>query len=86
MFYRIDNNGNDYVGGLEPTDGVGLSYEHVQTDASDEWIVIHNLGKYPSVSIRDADGYETHAGVNYTTKNSLIIHFANAETGIAVCN
>ena len=83
MFYRIDNNGNDYVGGITAED---VSYEHVQTDASDEWTVIHNLGKYPSVSIIDADGNETHAGVNYTTKNSLIIHFANAETGIAVCN
>jgi hypothetical protein len=83
MFYRIDNNGNDYVGGITAED---VSYEHVQTDASDEWIVIHNLGKYPSVSIRDADGYETHAGIKHTSKNSLIIHFANAETGIAVCN
>ena len=83
MFYRLVNNGNDYVGGITAED---VSYEHVQTDASDEWIVIHNLGKYPSVSIRDADGYETHAGIQYTSKNSLIILFANAETGIAVCN
>ena len=86
MFYRIDANGNDYIGGLKASDGLALSYEHVQSEASAEWIIVHTLGKYPSVSIIDSDGYETHAGVSYTTKNSLIIHFAEATTGTAVCN
>ena len=40
MFYRIDNNGNDYVGGITAED---VSYEHVQTDA---WNIQANVATF----------------------------------------
>jgi hypothetical protein len=61
-------------------------YVHPQDQARTTWSVQHNLGKYPSVSVVLSTGQKGYGDVNYTSKNSLTITFAGAESGKAYMN
>lgn len=69
-----------------------VSYAHNQNNASDTWAINHNLGKFPSVSIKfsSSDNVYTNvgafAGVVYTDENNLTINLAAAESGYAYLN
>lgn len=64
----------------------GIHYTHNQPVASQSWHVIHNLGKYPAVSIRDTSGSEYEAEVVHIDQYSLIINFSAPFTGYADLN
>ena len=57
-----------------------------QSVPSAVWNVTHNLGKNPSVSITDINGYEVYAEVDYINENELVIKFADALKGSAYMN
>jgi len=63
-----------------------------QNSASTTWTINHNLGKFPSVSIKFSSSdkiYENvgaFAGVDYVDKNNLTINLAAAESGYAYLN
>lgn len=63
-----------------------FSHIHTQTLASSEWLVVHNLGKHPSVSIVDSAEEEVIGEVQHTDVNSLIIRFSAAFSGKAYLN
>lgn len=60
----------------------GSGYTHAQSAASASWIVTHNLGIYPAVSVR-VSGEQVIADVTYTSLNAVNIIFASPQTGTA---
>lgn len=67
-------------------DGPDLNYTHTQVAPSTLWTINHNLGKFPSVSIRDSGGNEVTGCVGYINANSLMIQFSAAFSGTAHLN
>lgn len=52
-----------------------VNYVHDQIMSSNQWVVSHNLGKYPSVSVVDTAGSTVVGEVYYVSINELIITF-----------
>jgi hypothetical protein len=75
--------GHEYVsaGSL----GVDLNYTHSQSSSS-SWVIPHNLGKMPSVTVIDGSGNRVHGDVSYTDLNNLTITFNTAFAGSAYLN
>lgn len=69
--------------GIEAGDA---NYVHKQTESSDEWIIVHQLNKYPSVSVMDSAGDEVEGNVHYDTLNRITITFKGAFKGTATLN
>ena len=62
------------------------NYVHIQMQASDTWEVVHNLGKYPSVTVVSDSGNTVVGDVVYTGLNSLTITFNAVFSGRAYMN
>ena len=85
---------NDKIYGVDifPESGGDLTFSHHQNTASASWVINHNLGKFPSVSIKfsSSDSVYTNvgafAGIVYTDENNLTINLAAAESGYAYLN
>lgn len=60
-----------------------FAYEHIQTVASDSWLVNHNLGRNPIVSVYSVGGREVNAEVVHINTNQTQILFAAPQTGAA---
>lgn len=61
-------------------------YIHEQGVASSEWIVNHNLNKYPSVSVVDSAENSLIVEVEYIDKNNVKIKMNGASKGRAYLN
>lgn len=61
-------------------------FEFHQASASSTWNVTHNLGKFPSVTIKLADGTIGQAAVTHNNNNSLTITFGADTSGTAYMN
>jgi hypothetical protein len=61
-------------------------YTHTQNTSSNVWVVNHNLGKNPAVSIVDTGGNEVEGDVLYVNLNSLTLTFSAPFSGKAYCN
>ena len=57
------------------------SYVHDQLSSSSTWTVIHNLNKYPNVTILDSAGTLVIGEIEYLSKNSLMLRFAAEFSG-----
>lgn len=75
---------------LEAFDGYILAsssilgaYEHEQTLASDEWIIDHNTGHYPCVTIVDDNNVVMLGTIQYITLNRVKVTFNEPVTGKA---
>ena len=88
------NNGsfdNEKIYGIDVYTGDDI-YVHHQNNSNTTWSINHNLGKFPSVSIKfsSSDNIYTNvgafAGVVYTDENNLTINLAAAESGYAYLN
>lgn len=72
--------------------GSGRTYTHEQNSAATTWTINHNLGKFPSVSIKFSSSDEVYtnvgafAGVTYTNENTITITLAAAESGTVYLN
>lgn len=69
--------------------GVGSgdkNYTHSQGAASDVWVVTHNLGKRPSVTVQDSANDAVDGDVTYSDANTLTITFSAAFSGFAYLN
>lgn len=60
-----------------------ISYEHAQGSASAEWVVEHNLGFYPSVTVFLSSGDTVEGLINHNNTNSLTLTFSVAISGTA---
>jgi hypothetical protein len=62
------------------------NYIHTQAIASILWTVNHNLGKYPSVRIKDETGHSIIGDIVDISINQLTIGFTIAKLGVAIIN
>lgn len=75
-----------FAGYCMVTQGVNNQYIHEQTTASDTWTIQHNLGKYPSVTCIDGNGYVIIQTTQYINLNTVELTFTEAVTGKAILN
>jgi hypothetical protein len=61
-------------------------FKFAQEQNSDEWVIEHNLGKHPSVTVVDSGDNIVYAEVEYVDLNNLIIRFNGANSGKAYLN
>lgn len=61
-------------------------YVHTQLSASKEWLVNHNLGKFPSVTVVDSAQTVVIGEVTYIDSNNLKITFSAEFGGTAYLN
>lgn len=60
-----------------------VSYDHTQGSASDTWVINHNLGFKPNVTVVDSAGTIYEGEITYTNTNSLTVSFSAAFSGKA---
>jgi hypothetical protein len=60
-----------------------VSYEHTQGSVSNSWIINHNLGFKPNVTVVDSAGTIYEGEITYTNTNSLTVNFSSAFSGMA---
>jgi hypothetical protein len=65
---------------LEPQ---ALAYEHTQGAVSNSWVITHNLGFKPNVTVVDSAGTIYEGEITYTNSNSLTVSFSQAFSGKA---
>lgn len=78
------------LSGNKTSDDLGLvadkTYLHHQTIASDTWVIVHNLNKYPSVAVIDSAGNEVIGEISYDDKNQVTLKFEGGFKGVATLN
>ena len=62
------------------------SYTHDQMVASSEWIITHNLNKFPSVTIVDTANTVVFGEVGYISQNEIRLSFNAVFSGKAYLN
>ena len=60
-----------------------VSYQHIQDEVSNTWVVLHNLGFKPNVTVQDSAGTIYEGEISYTNSDSLTITFSSAFSGKA---
>ena len=60
-----------------------VAYTHTQGVASATWIVNHNLGFYPNLTVQDSAGTIYEGEISYTNSDSLTVTFSSAFSGKA---
>jgi hypothetical protein len=68
------------VGGINQP---AVAYHHTQGVSSATWVITHNLGWYPNVTIVDSSGSVVEGDILYVTNTSLTITFSGAFSGNA---
>ena len=71
---------------FEYVDLGNITYIHNQISASQEWLVCHNLGKHPSVTVVDSAGTVVVGDITYLNAEELIIRFTAEFSGRAFLN
>lgn len=62
------------------------SYIHNQMESSAKWIVNHNLGKFPSVTVKDSAESLVVGEIDYVDNNFIILTFTAEFSGKAYLN
>ena len=62
------------------------TYIHTQGSPSATWYVIHNMNKYPSVTVVDSGNNVVEGDVVYNSLNDLEINFSGGFSGKAYIN
>ena len=60
-----------------------VSYEHMQGSSSNSWVIAHNLGFKPNVTVVDSAGNIVEGEITYTNSNSLTVSFQASFSGYA---
>jgi hypothetical protein len=66
-----------------PLEPQALAYEHTQNAVSSSWVITHNLGFKPNVTVVDSGGTIYEGEITYTNSNSLTVSFSQAFSGKA---
>lgn len=70
-------------------DGSGFqsdTYLHIQGILSNEWVINHNMGKLPAVTVMDTTSRVVMANIEYIDNNNLKISFNEPFKGRATLN
>ena len=62
------------------------TFIHYQNTPSSEWLIVHNLDKFPSVSVVDDNNKEVGIDVEYIDNNTCRVLLNTPETGMAYLN
>lgn len=76
---KVDKAGNKYI-------ITSATYVHEQGVASNEWLISHNLGKFPSVFTVDSAGTWFQAKIEYIDENTCRVLMNGATKGKAYLN
>jgi hypothetical protein len=68
------------VGGINQP---SVAYYHTQGTSSAVWVITHNLGWYPNVTVQDSGGSIVEGEIAYTSTMALTITFTGAFSGKA---
>jgi hypothetical protein len=60
-----------------------IAYTHTQGTSSATWVINHNLGWNPNVTVQDSAYTTVEGNVSYTNVNSLTVTFSGAFSGKA---
>lgn len=71
------------TGATGPQGPSGQSFTYTPADARTTWIIAHNLGFNPNVTVSDSVGTEYFGQISYTNSNSLTLTFSQAVYGTA---
>lgn len=63
-----------------------VTYTHTQASAASSWVIAHNLGRRPSVTIVDSGGNVQIGDVLYNSDNQITVNFSAAFGGYAYLN
>lgn len=63
-----------------------LNHIHYQDVAAEKWVITHNLGKMPSVTVVTSAGEQVVGDVQYNSNNKLTVSFTSAFAGVAYLN
>lgn len=63
--------------------GSGGTYTHNQTSPASTWIIIHNMGFFPQVTVVDSTGEQVEGEVDYIDANTVNVTFSSAFSGKA---
>lgn len=66
--------------------GVKTSYIHEAKSESNQWTIIHNMGRFPSVTLVDSTNTVIYGVVRYENENKIIVNFSAAISGKAFLN
>jgi hypothetical protein len=79
-YYRLKN-------GTDGSSGAGdKHYVHTQGTPATIWVVNHNLGKSPAVTVLDTANTRWSAEESHNGLNQVVLRFSAAFSGTAVCN
>ena len=62
------------------------TYVHHQSAASNTWVIVHGLGKFPSVTVVDSGNTVVVGNVSYDSPNQVSITFEASFSGKAYLN
>lgn len=60
-----------------------VAYTHNQNAVSNSWVINHNLGFRPNVTVQDSAGTTYEGEIHHTSANSLTVSFSAAFSGKA---
>lgn len=72
--------------GENPSGEGDKNYYHTQGVPAEEWIIEHNLGKYPSVTVISSAGEEIYCDKRFPSMNKVVLNFGTAISGAAFLN
>jgi hypothetical protein len=62
------------------------TYIHDQQAASNEWVITHNLNKFPAVTIIDTMDRVVYGEIQYLSSNQVKLSFTSVFSGKAYLN
>jgi hypothetical protein len=71
--------------GLSGAASAGATYIHTQASPSSEWIINHNLGFRPDVTVLDTGGQVVGVLVLHISENQARVYAEPALAGVARC-
>lgn len=83
-YASLDSNGKIPLSQIP--DATFNTYTYYQITPSDNWVIKHNLNRYPSVTIVDSSGNVVVGEVKYIDNNTINISFVGVFAGTAYLN
>lgn len=62
------------------------NYYHSQGTPQEEWVIEHNLGKYPAVTVINSAGEQIYCDVKFDSINQVTLKFGSPLSGSAFMN
>ena len=61
----------------------GATYVYNQGTAASTWVITHNLGYHPNITVEDSSGNTVEGEITHDSVNQLTLMFSAAFSGIA---